>query len=120
MLTETLARQFAADWIQAWNSHDLDAIMSHYADDVVLTSPAAAKLLADPTGIVQGKERVREYFRRGLEAFPQLRFSLIDVFGGVSSVVLCFENQRGTRTAEFMELDPQGRVIRVVANYSAG
>ncbi len=118
MLTETFARQFAADWIQAWNSHDLDAIISHYADDVVLTSPAAAKLLGEPSGQVSGKENVRAYFRRGLEAFPQLKFSLIDVFWGVSSVVLCFENQRGTRTAEFMEVNANGRVVRVVANYN--
>ena len=118
MLTETFARQFAADWIQAWNSHDLDAIISHYADDVALISPAAAKLLGDPSGQVSGKDNVRAYFRRGLEAFPQLKFSLVDVFWGVSSVVLCFENQRGTRTAEFMELNPAGKVMQVVANYN--
>ena len=118
MLTETFARQFAADWIQAWNSRDLDAIMSHYADDVVLTSPAAAKLLNDPSGLVKGKENVRAYFQRGLEAFPQLNFSLIDVCWGVSSVVLCFENQRGTHTAEFMELNGDGKAMRVVANYN--
>lgn len=118
MLTETFARQFAAAWIQAWNSHDLDAIISHYAADVVLTSPAAARLLGDPSGQVSGKENVRAYFRRGLEAFPQLKFSLVDVFWGLSSVVLCFENQRGTRTAEFMELNADGRVVRVVANYN--
>ena len=118
MLTETFARQFAAEWIQAWNSRDLDAIMSHYADDVVLTSPAAAKLLNDPMGLVQGHESVRDYFRRGLEAFPQLKFSLIEVFWGVSSIVLCFQNQRGTHTAEFMEFNEDGKVMQVVANYS--
>ncbi|HUN90077.1 MAG TPA: nuclear transport factor 2 family protein [Terriglobales bacterium] len=118
MLTETFARQFAADWIHAWNSHELEAIMSHYAEDVVLTSPAAAKLLGEPSGLVQGKEDVREYFRRGLEAFPQLKFSLVDVFWGVSSVVLCFENQRGTRTAEFMEIDAEKLIMRVIANYN--
>ena len=118
MFTENFARKFAADWIQAWNAHDLDAIMSHYADDVELTSPAAARLLNDPSGTIKGKENVREYFRRGLEAFPQLKFSLIDVCWGVSTVVLCFENQRGTHTAEFMELDADSRVVRVVANYN--
>ena len=39
------AREFAREWIEAWNSHDLDTILSHYADGVVLTSPAAARLL---------------------------------------------------------------------------
>ena len=31
-----LRRTFPDEWIAAWNSHDLDAIMSHYADDVTL------------------------------------------------------------------------------------
>ena len=118
MLTEKQAKEFATEWMAAWNAHDLDAIMSHYAADVVLVSPVAAKLLNEPFGAVVGTDSIRAYFARGLEAFPQLKFSLVDVFWGMSSIVLVYENQRGTRTAEFMEFDNRGRVIRVVANYN--
>jgi predicted ester cyclase len=118
MLTEAEARQFARDWIDAWNSHDLDAILSHYAPDAVLVSPAAARLLQDPSGTVAGKEALRSYFKRGLEAFPNVVFELEDVLWGISSIVLYFKNQRGTMTGEFMEIDSSGKVIRVVANYS--
>jgi len=34
-------------------------------------------------------------------------------------VVLLYTNQKGTRTAEFMDLSAIGKVARVVANYSA-
>lgn len=119
MLTNTAARQFALDWIQAWNSHDLEKILSHYRSDVVLQSPVAAKILNDPSGTVVGKEALRAYFRRGLEAYPHLKFELLDLLCGLSSVVLYYVNQNGTKTAEFMELDPDGRVVRVVANYSS-
>jgi hypothetical protein len=118
MLSEIEVRQFAHSWILAWNSHDLDAVMSHYALEVVLTSPTAAKLLGDPSGTVTGKEAVRSYFERGLEAYPNLSFELLDVMWGVSSVVLCYLNQKGTKTGEFMELDARGKVVRVVANYT--
>ena len=47
--------------------------MSHYAPEVVLTSPTAAKLLGDPSATVVGKEAVRSYFARGLEAYPNLK-----------------------------------------------
>ena len=30
MLSKTEALQFAHGWVRAWNSHDLDAVMSHY------------------------------------------------------------------------------------------
>ena len=119
MLTDSEAQKFANNWIAAWNSHDLDAILSHYDENVVLTSPVAAKLLNDPSGTVRGKAALREYSRRGLEAYPNLRFELLDVMFGLSSVVLCYKNQKGTKTAEFMEFGEGGKIIRVVANYSA-
>ena len=119
MLTEPEAKEFARDWIAAWNSHDLEAIVSHYAGDVVLISPVAAKILADPSGKVAGQSALRNYFKKGLDAFPNLQFELLDVMFGLSSVVLVYLNQRGTKTAEFMEFGEDGKVVRVVANYSA-
>ena len=109
---------FARQWVAAWNSHDLDAIVSHYAPDVVLTSPVAAKILSDPSGTVRGETALRDYFRRGLEAYPDLHFELLEVMAGLSSVVLCYINQKGTKTAEFMEFGKNGKIVRVVANYS--
>ena len=118
MLSETDAQQFARSWIQAWNSHDLDAVMAHYAPEVVLTSPTAAKLLNDPSGTITGKEAVRSYFERGLKAYPDLTFELLDVMWGISSIVLYYLNQKGTKTGEFMEFDAHQKVVRVVANYT--
>jgi predicted ester cyclase len=68
--------------------------------------------------MVAGKEAVRSYFARGLEAYPNLTFELLDVMCGVSSVVLYYVNQKGTRTGEFMEFDANQKVFRVVANYT--
>ena len=118
MLTDKEAREFASEWVQAWNAHDLNAILSHYAPEVVLTSPVAVEILEDPSGTVTGKEALRNYFRRGLEVYPNLTFELLDVLRGHSSVVLYYINQKGTKTAEYMELDANRKVVRVVANYS--
>ena len=118
-MTRDEAWKLAEHWIAAWNAHDLDLIMTHYEDSIELTSPVVAQLLGMPEGKVTGKADLKAYFQRGLEAYPELHFSLGDVFLGVSSVVLLYTNQRGTRTAEFMELSATGKVVRVVANYSA-
>jgi len=118
VLTEADAKKLAHEVIEAWNSHDLDRILEHYAEDVTLTSPLAAQKLGDPT--VRGKAALRAYFAIGLELFPELHFDLVDVMWGVSSVVLYYVNQRGTMTAEVMEIAPSGRVARVLANYSNG
>jgi hypothetical protein len=118
MLKEDQVRELADHWVKAWNSHDLDRIMSHYEDDVVLISPVAAKVLGDPSGKVAGKAALRSYFERALEVYPNLSFQLVDVMWGLRSVVLYYTNQKGSKTGEYMEIGPTGKVSRVVANYS--
>jgi hypothetical protein len=118
-LTRDEAWDLANHWVAAWNAHDLDSIMTHYEDAVELTSPVAAGLLGKSDGKVVGKAALRAYFQRGLEAYPELNFRLEDVLWGLNSVVLYYSNQKGTRTAEFVELSATGKVARVVANYSA-
>jgi ketosteroid isomerase-like protein len=117
-LQGSFAREFAQEWIEAWNSHDLERILSHYDDDVRLVSPIALKLLNNGDGSVHGKAALREYFRRGLEAFPTLHFDLIEVLRGVDTIVLYYANKvRGNQTAEVMQLTPAGKVSRIWANY---
>ena len=93
--------------------------MTHYEDAIELISPVAAHLWGTPDGRVAGKTNLRAYFQRGLEAYPELQFRLEDVLWGINSIVLYYSNQKGTRTAEFMELSGSGKVVRVVANYGS-
>ena len=39
--------EFARQWIDAWNAHDLERILSPYAPDVVFRSPVAAQVVPD-------------------------------------------------------------------------
>ena len=119
MLTLEQARQFAQEWAQEWNSHDLEKIMSHYADEVVLTSPTAARLLKDPAGKVVGKQALRNYFSVGLQAYPNLMFRVLDVACGIPAIVIYYENQNGVRVFEQIEFGPDQKVVRVNAHYSA-
>ena len=116
-MTRDEIRQLDGDWVVAWNAHDLEAIINHYDEGVELISPVAEHL-GIPNGRVTGKSSLREYFQRGLEAYPELHFDLKDVLAGLNSLVLYYTNQKGTRTAEFMDLDAGGKVTRVVAHYS--
>src|SRR5450755_1719930 len=118
-MTRDEAWNLANHWVAAWNGHDLASIRMHYEDAIELTSPVAGQLLGTSDGKVVGKAILRAYFQRGLEAYPELHFRLEDVLWGVNSVLLSYTNQNGTRTGEVMELSAIGKVVRVVANYSA-
>ena len=93
--------------------------MSHYEEDVILVSPVAAIILGDPLGTVRGKEALRDYFKRGLEVYPDLRFELIDVTWGLFGVVFYYVNQSGIKAAEYMELGATGKITKVMATYSS-
>ena len=116
-LQASFAREFAQDWVDAWNSHDLERILTHYDDQVLLVSPIALKLLGGD-GTVRGKSALREYFLRGLAAFPDLRFNLIETLWGTETIVVYYiNNVRGSRTAEVMLLNSAGKIQHVWANY---
>ena len=117
-LQSSFARQFAQDWVNGWNSHDLGRILDHYDDEVVLSSPVASKLLNNGDGTVTGRAALRDYFLRGLQAFPDLRFDLTDVLAGVVTIVVCYANNvRGGKAAEVMQLNAAGKIRRAWANY---
>jgi ketosteroid isomerase-like protein len=119
MITPAQATQFAHEWIDAWNAHDLERILSHWAEDVVFTSPLARRLLGDATGTVRGKDALRAYFGKGLLASPDLRFELDTVFVGQGSIVVGYRNHRGQSCAEWMRLGPDGRAVEGAAHYTS-
>lgn len=69
----------ARQWIAAWDSHELEAILEQYDDAVELTSLVAAQILGTDDGRVVSKADLRDYFQRGLQVHPDLVFRLEDV-----------------------------------------
>lgn len=109
---------FATDWIAVWNRHDLDAILAHYADDVVFTSPFAVRLTGDPAGTVRGKESLRSYFAAALARFPDLHFKQRHSLSGVNGLVLVYDSVENLLAAEAFEFDACGKVCRVNCHYT--
>ena len=116
MLTEQDGIELAQKWIEDWNNHDLDAIMSHYAEEVELVSPLAIKILGHPDGKVKGKKALREYFAKGLEVYPELRFDLIKTLIGVESIVMYYRKDNSL-SAEFVMVNSENLITQVKAHY---
>lgn len=109
---------FADEWIAAWNAHDLERILAHYAQDVVLVSPRVRDIYGDPSATVRGKAALREYFGRGLTRIPDLKFTLEAVYEGVESVVVRYSSYDGRGASELMVFGPDGLVHEVRAHYT--
>ena len=111
------AWKFAHEWLEAWNKHDIDLIMKHYADSIEFCSPVVQKVLGEPSGLVKGIDNLRDYFTRQLQKFSTLHFQLLDVFTSPQSIVLYYKINRGLLAAEVMLLNDEMKATKVYANY---
>ena len=119
-MTSEAAAAFAQAWIAAWNAHDLDRILSHYADDIVFRSPLIRERYGKASGEVTGKVELRDYwsgaFRTGAAS---LRFELLDVLAGVDGgAIRYFSTTRGCEVVEVFAIDAAGLVNRAAAFYA--
>ena len=114
------AQEFDSEWYAAWNAHDLEAILSHYTDDVEMTSPLVSALAGAADGGLVGKDALRAYFTAGLEKYPALHFEPLELFVGVDSLVLRYVGASGQPSAEVVFLDDEGKISRYFAHYVDG
>jgi hypothetical protein len=119
-MTEAEAQAFALEWIAAWNSHDLDRILAHYAEDAEVVSPLVETIEGPGRYVVRGKSALRAYWEPALARYPELHFTLFRAYAGPRSVVLHYRSVQALIAAECMEFDDQGKVCRVLAHYALG
>jgi ketosteroid isomerase-like protein len=117
-MDNAFAEHFANDWIDAWNSHDLQRILSHYADDFEMTSPVIIQLTNEPSGTLRGKTAVGDYWTKALQLIPDLHFELITTLVGVNSITLYYHGARGRLAAEVFHFNQDQKVTKAFAHYS--
>ncbi len=117
MLTKPEAELWVRRLLETWNTHDIDAAMQFYREDVEYVSPFAARMLKVPGGVLHGKARLRAYLGEVLEAFPEAHFELHDVFCGAQSVVVVYGSAVGLQVAEVLTLDENDLVIKSITHY---
>ena len=110
---------FTRRWLAAWNAHDVEAVLQHFADDVVFCSPVAARVIAGSDGVIRGKDALRDYWAHALGLVPDLRFELVGVYTGIDSIVINYRNQRGGLVNEVLVFDDDGLVSEGHGTYAA-
>lgn len=111
-------RAFAQAWVAAWNTHDVEVVLAHYAEEVVFTSAVSTRYTGDPTGKVTGKPALRAYWSQALAAMPDLRFDLRAAYAGPDGVAIRYFNSRTQgEVVEVARFNADGLVIESAAYY---
>ncbi len=115
-MNKAFAQEFGQKWVAAWNNHDLDEILSRYAEDFEMTSPIIKTLAGEPSGTLKGKQAVKIYWSKAIRRHPDLHFELLHVFAGIGSVVVFYNGHRGL-SAEVFQFDKNYKVSKACAHY---
>jgi ketosteroid isomerase-like protein len=75
-------------WVEAWNSRDLERVLTMYSEDTEMTSDRIPALGFDASGTVRGKDSLRAYWSKALSLITNLHFTLIDTYVSPDSVVV--------------------------------
>jgi ketosteroid isomerase-like protein len=118
MIDADQAQAFAREWVKAWNDHDLEAILSHYAEDVVFHSPRIRLVTGQNVDALHGKAALRDYWGRALGLARDLYFEVDQVFAGSDALTIVYTNHRQQSVAETLVFGAGGKVTRSVAAYA--
>lgn len=116
MITKEFAAEFSKDWVDSWNSHNMERILAHYHNDFVMSSPKIAVIANEKSGVLHGKVKIAEYWSKALSLAPNLQFKLISTFVGADSIIIYYQGVSGLATEVFF-FDSEGLVVKAAANY---
>lgn len=101
---------------EVWNSHDLDRILSHYSEDITMSSPYIAQITGTESVTLTGKAKIRDYWTAALQKAPHLSFKLEQTLLGADSVTIYYRGVRGM-AAEVFFFGQDQLVVRAAAHY---
>ena len=101
-MTSSLA-SYAQAINEAWNSHDIEKVLSFYS----------AKYIGDDVGqvsLLRGRESLRAMLEHYWSAFPDLRFKVVDTLVEGDQLVIVWVGE-GTHQGTIMNIPPTGHRV---------
>ena len=115
-MNRSAAMAFARSWESSWQKVDIDAVVSHFADDAEMRSPLAVKLTG--SAVVKGAQEIRRYWQQAYGHIPQADITILSSSWDDELSRLTIWWQLGdARASEFMDFGPDDRVVRSEAFY---
>jgi SnoaL-like domain len=116
MMDRAAAGRFVEARCASWRKVDIDAVVSHFAENAEMRSPLALKLTE--SAVVAGAENIRAYWQRAYGAIESADLKILAWSWDDAIARLTVWWQLGdTRASEFMDFDGDGRVVRSEAFY---
>ena len=123
-ISESFANQHVKEWIDAWNHHDIQKVLSLYSDTIEFTSPKIKIVFPDRNvSKINNKKELEEYWSKALkDNFPYLKFTPKEIITHDNKILLEYyatlDGNHKTTVIEKFELD-RGLIIKSDVFYGA-
>ena len=105
------SKAFADQWISEWKRKDVEAMLSHFSEDVIFTSPRATAIMGSPR--VEGKSKLREYWTKAIDRIQTIRFTLDYAISDDDRMGIVYTAEidgRRVRSVEFLVFGDDGLI----------
>ncbi len=113
MNPETL-QSIAYKWFDAFNSHNLEQLLSLYDEDAKHFSPKLKIRQPETNGFVEGKSALREWWQDAFERLPSLHYKVTSLTANSDRVFMEYvrnvDNEEDMLVAEVLEVK-DGKII---------
>jgi len=119
MIEKSWAQHFAAEWIAAWNAHNLERVFSHYRDDFDMQSPLIVELMGVANGTLRARVPSGPIGRKHWPRTPRFASKLHCVLLGVNSIAIYYRSMPKSRmVAEVLTFGDDLQIVSGSALYA--
>jgi predicted SnoaL-like aldol condensation-catalyzing enzyme len=95
-------------WFEAFNSHNLEKLISLYDQDAEHFSPKLKQRFPETNGLVIGKDALRKWWKDAFERLPSLKYKVTSLTANSDRVFMEYirlvENEESMIVAEVLEI----------------
>jgi len=97
--------EIIADWLDAWNCHDIDRIMAHYAEEIEFTAQTVVARWGKADGKLVGKVELRKHFETD------------QILWSPNGYAVLYHRENNNQVLDAVELNAEGLAVKVTAYY---
>ena len=107
-MTSEEINRIAIEWFDAFNHHDLEKLLSLYAENAEHYSPKLKLRLPETNGLIKGKGALRQWWKDSFDRLPSLRYHVIQLTPYDNRVFMEYtrqvEGEEDLRVGETLEI----------------
>lgn len=107
-MTDQKNLSIAHSWFEAFNSHNLEKLLSLYDDDAEHYSPKLKTRFPETKGLVSGKNKLRNWWQDAFEKLPTLHYKVTSLTSNSDRVFMEYirsvEGEENMIVAEVLDI----------------